>query len=241
MTYDAAAAKPAGTGPPARVAGPDGSAPAPGTDAQAAAEVEVDAETLSTDDTLPRDHTQSILETTKQVAALLKASEHRFALTGSVAAYAHGVQVRLQHDTDFCIRPEDVGDIADACAKAGLEMVDAPEDWLIKARAGGEEIDLIHELAQRPVTTELLDRAEMLSVDSVWMPVLPPTQLLSGLLGSLSEHHCDFSGLLPIARTLRERIDWDQLREQHGQAPLPDAFFYLLERLNVIDRREATS
>lgn len=34
----------------------------------------------------------------------------------------------------------------------------APEDWLVKGRAGGEEIDLIFELARRPVSTELLGR-----------------------------------------------------------------------------------
>jgi hypothetical protein len=188
---------------------------------------------------LPSDHTQAILETTKEVAALLKASGYPFALAGSVAAHAHGVPAALQHDTDFCVRREDVDGVVGALREGGVEIVPAPEDWLVKARSGGEEIDLIFELALRPVTRDMLERAPVLSVDSVRMPVLSPNDLLSSHLAALSEHHCDFGALLPIARTLRERIDWDALRAEYQQAPMPAAFLYLLERLGVIAAEEA--
>ncbi|MEU2108479.1 nucleotidyltransferase family protein [Streptomyces sp. NPDC019507] len=187
---------------------------------------------------LPEDHTQAILETTKQVATLLKASGYPFALAGSVAAHAHGVPAGFQHDTDFCVRREDVDGVVQALRDGGVEIVDAPEDWLVKARSGGEEIDLIFELAGGPVTDAMLERAPVLAVDSVRMPVLAPYDLLSSLLWALSEHHCDFAPLLTIARTLRELIDWDALRAEHRSNPLPDAFLYLLERLDVIDPRE---
>ncbi|MFD7445428.1 nucleotidyltransferase family protein [Streptomyces sp. NPDC059909] len=187
---------------------------------------------------LPQDHTQSILETTKQVAALLKASGYAFALAGSVAAHAHGVPAVLRHDTDFCIRREDVDGVVQALREGGVEIVPAPEDWLVKARAGGEEIDLIFELAHRPVTDDMLRNAPVLSVDSVRMPVLTPYDLLSSRLAALSEHHCDFGPLLTVARTLRERIDWNALRDEHRREPLADAFLYLLVRLDVIDPRD---
>ncbi|MFF7178529.1 nucleotidyltransferase family protein [Streptomyces sp. NPDC008121] len=190
--------------------------------------------------TLPPDHTQAILETTKQVAALLKTSGCPFALVGSVAAYAHGIPVRLQHDTDFAVRREDADAVVGILAENGIEIVEPPEDWLVKARAGGEHIDLIFALADRPVTTELLERATLLPVDSVHMPVLAPTDLISSRLAALSEHHCDFGALLPVARGLRERVNWDRVRREHGDDPMPDAFLYLLERLDVIPRREAT-
>lgn len=190
---------------------------------------------------LPADHTQAILETTKRVASLLKASGCPFALAGSVAAYAHGVPANLQHDTDFAVRREDAEDVVRTLEKAGIEIRHSPEDWLIKARWRGEEIDLIFELAHRPVTSDLLGRAQMLPVDSVHMPVLAPDDLLSSLLYALSEHHCDFGALLPIARTLREKIDWGRLRAEHRKSPMPDAFLYLLERLGVIDRQEERS
>ncbi|MFJ8667662.1 nucleotidyltransferase family protein [Streptomyces sp. NPDC093600] len=191
-------------------------------------------------ESLPPDHTQAILETTKQVAALLKKSGCPFALVGSVAVYAHGIPVRLQHDTDFAVRREDAEAVVRILEENGIEIIEPPEDWLVKARTRGEQIDLIFSLADRPVTTELLDRAQQLPVDSVHMPVLAPTDLVSSRLAALSEHHCDFGALLPVARGLRERVDWDRVRREHGDAPMPDAFLYLLERLDVIPGREAT-
>ncbi|MFD4245383.1 nucleotidyltransferase family protein [Streptomyces sp. NPDC058525] len=188
---------------------------------------------------LPKDHTQAILELTKHVAALLKQSGQPFALAGSVAAFAHGVPARFQHDTDFCVRHEDAGAVIQALEAGGISIRRAPEDWLVKGSSGGEDIDLIFELARKPVSTELLDRAAVKSVDSVWMPVLSPTDLMDSLLAALCEHYCDFGDLLPMARMLREQIDWDRLDRTHRADPLPDAFLYLLERLRVIDSREA--
>lgn len=183
---------------------------------------------------LPKDHTQAILETTKHVAALLKRSGKPFALAGSVAAFAHGLPARFQHDTDFCVRPQDADATIKALEDGGIVMRPAPEDWLVKGRSGGEEIDLIFELARRPVSTELLDRAMVKAVDSVWMPVLAPTDLMDSRLAALCEHYCDFGDLLPMARMLREQIDWPRLERDHRAAPLSDAFLYLLERLDVI-------
>ncbi|MER7624573.1 nucleotidyltransferase family protein [Streptomyces sp. NPDC126503] len=183
---------------------------------------------------LPPDHTQAILETTKEIAALLKNSGCPFALVGSVAAYAYGIPVRLQHDTDFALRREDADTVTELLRENGVLVVDPPEDWLVKARSGGEEIDLIFSLAGRPVTTELLERAWTLPVDSVHMPVIDPTDLMISRLTALSEHHCDFGPLLPVARGLRERVTWERVREETADRPMAVAFLYLLELLDVI-------
>ncbi|MBD0418508.1 nucleotidyltransferase family protein [Streptomyces sp. TRM S81-3] len=187
---------------------------------------------------LPLDRNQAILQAAKQVGAILKRKEHPFALAGSVAVYAHGGTQNLQHDVDFCIRPEDAPAVAETLQEAGLPVYTPPEDWLLKADCLGQPVDLIFELAHQPVTTELLGRAEELSVDSVLMPVLSPTDLLHGLLAAFSEHHCDFGAVLPIARTLREKIDWEELRRECGDAPMPAAFFFVLERLEIISPPE---
>ncbi|MFC7815339.1 nucleotidyltransferase domain-containing protein [Streptomyces sp. NPDC057367] len=183
---------------------------------------------------LPLDRNQAILQAAKQVGAILKRNEHPFALAGSVAVYAHGGTQNLQHDVDFCIRPDDATAVAETLREAGLTVYTPPEDWLLKAKCLGQQVDLIFELAHEPVTTELLSRAKDLSVDSVLMPVLAPTDLLRGLLAAFSEHHCDFGAVLPIARTLREKIDWNGLRRDCGDAPMPAAFFFVLERLEII-------
>jgi hypothetical protein len=189
-------------------------------------------------DDLPPDRTQAILEAAKEVAALLKAGEHPFALAGGVAAYAHGSPATLQHDVDFCVLPEDAEAVAATLRGAGLEVFQPPEDWLLKARCRGQNIDLILQTARAPVSRGLLDRAEELTVESVRMPVLTATDLLLGRLKAFSEHHCDFGAVLPIARTLREKIDWSRIRRECSDEPMPAAFLYLLERLNVIEPEE---
>ncbi|MFK4101989.1 nucleotidyltransferase family protein [Streptomyces sp. NPDC019531] len=194
------------------------------------------ADALAT--SLPVDRNQAILEATKQVGAILKREGLAFALAGSVAVYAHGGAQNLQHDVDFAIRPEDAQAVAETLREAGLTVRTPPEDWLLKADCMGQQVDLIFELAHQPVTTELLEQADELSVDSVFMPVLSPTDLLHSLLSAFSEHHCDFGAVLPIARALREKVDWDAVRRGCGDAPMPDAFFYFLERLEVIEPRK---
>jgi hypothetical protein len=194
---------------------------------------------LTTAAELPPDRTQAILEAAKQVGSLLKAGGHRFALAGGVAAYAHGAPMSLRHDVDFCIIREDAGEVADTLRKAGLHVYQPPEDWLIKARCRGEQVDLIFELAQSAIDERFLARAEELPVNSVRMPVVAATDLIGGLLAAFSEHHCDFGAVLPIARSLREKVDWPGLRAQFGGQPMPDAFLYLLERLDVIPPRHS--
>ena len=186
------------------------------------------------DPELPRDRNQAILEAAKQVGAVLKRGGHLFALAGSVAVHAHGGSGNLQHDVDFCVRPEDAEPVAATLREAGLTVYAPPEDWLIKATCFGQDVDIIFELAHRPVSAEMLRRASELPVESVRMPVLAPTDLLTGLLAAFSEHHCDFGAVLPIARALREKVDWERVRRDCGDEPMPAAFFFLLERLNVI-------
>ncbi len=54
------------------------------------------------------------------------------------------------------------------------------------------------------------------------------------LIAAFSEHHCDFGAVLPVARTLREKVDWEAIRGDCGERPMPAAFLFLLERLGVI-------
>ncbi|MGW1952893.1 hypothetical protein ACWCPI_09005 [Streptomyces sp. NPDC001920] len=184
------------------------------------------------------DRSQAILEAAKQVGALLKRKGHSFALAGSVAVYAHGGSGHLQHDADFCIRRSDAQAVTETLAEAGLTVRTPPEDWLLKTTCFGQEVDLLFELAHRPVSDDMLARAQELPVDSVRMPVIAPTDLMRGLIEPFSEHYCDFGPVLAAARALREKVDWEDVRASCGDEPMPAAFFFLLERLNVIAPRE---
>ncbi|MGW2650510.1 hypothetical protein ACWC2T_37875 [Streptomyces sp. NPDC001393] len=187
---------------------------------------------------LPQDRSQAILEATKEIGALLKRAGHRFALAGSVAVYAHGGSRYLQHDADFCVLPDDAEAVAATLCEAGLPVRTPPEDWLLKTTCRGQNIDIIFALAHQPVTEDMLDRAHVLPVDSVLMPVLSPTDLIHSLISAFSEHYCDFGAVLPVARAVREKVDWHALRAACGDQPMPAAFLFLLERLNVIDPQE---
>lgn len=186
----------------------------------------------------PRDRSQAILEAAKQIGALLKREGHMFALAGSVAVYAHGGSGHFQHDADFCVRRSDAEAVVDTLTEAGLTVRTPPEDWLMKTTCLGQDVDILFELAHRPVTTDILSRAQELPVDSVLMPVLAPTDLMRGLIEPFSEHYCDFGPVLAAARALREKVDWEDVRRSCGDEPMPAAFFFLLERLNVIAPRE---
>ncbi|MFF8726871.1 hypothetical protein ACF073_10300 [Streptomyces sp. NPDC015171] len=187
---------------------------------------------------LPQDRSQAILEATKQIGALLKRAGHPFALAGSVAVYAHGGSRYLQHDADFAVLPDHADAVAGTLREAGLTVRTPPEDWLLKTTCHGQNIDIIFALAHQPVTRDMLDRAHVLPVDSVLMPVLSPTDLIRSLISAFSEHYCDFGAVLPVARAVREKVDWDEVRATCGAEPMPAAFLFLLERLHVIDAQE---
>ncbi len=182
---------------------------------------------------LPHDRSQAILEAAKEIGALLKRAGHHFALAGSVAVYA----LSLIH-MDFAILPEDAEAVAGTLREAGLPVRTPPEDWLVKTTCHGQNVDIIFALAHQPVTRDMLDRAHVLPVDSVLMPVLSPTDLIRSLISAFSEHYCDFGSVLPVARAVREKVDWDEVRTTCGDQPMPAAFLFLLERLNVIDAQE---
>ena len=52
----------------------------------------------------------------------------------------------------------------------------------------------------------------------------------------ISEQSPDFSGVLELARSLREQIDWDFVRERTGGSPFAKAFFTLVEELGIVER-----
>jgi hypothetical protein len=53
-------------------------------------------------------------------------------------------------------------------------------------------------------------------------------------LMALSEHALRYESLLQIARSLREQIDWHDVRERTAESPFARAFFVLLEDLGIL-------
>lgn len=175
----------------------------------------------------------SLREALKRVAVALKDVEIPFALMGGYAVWARGGPESL-HDVDFLIAEEDAADARQALADEGLELVDAPEDWLFKVATDGAVVDLIFRVTGQPASREVLEDVDELEVLSVMMPVLSSTEILVQKLYTLSEHYCDFGAVIPIARALREQVDWGRVRAEVGDNAFAAALLFLLERLEVV-------
>ena len=186
---------------------------------------------------MPHKVDQGLVTTLKRVAATLKAAEIPFALGGSFAVYAHGGH-SSDHDVDFLIREQDKDRSLEELAAVGFEVEQPPEDWLVKVYDDGRMVDLIYRPVESPVTDATLADAETLSVESINMPVASATQLMIHKLLSYTQHYCDFATGLPVARSLREQIDWDRVRRETAESPYAEAFLVLLDRLDVVPSLE---
>jgi hypothetical protein len=176
---------------------------------------------------------ETLLTAMRKAAGALRDAEIRFALGGSIAVYAHGGP-DTDHDVDFLVKPEDAEAALKALAAAGFRVHRPAEGWLYKALdPKGAPIDVIFEPTTGPVTDGLLARAETVEVHAIHVPVLSPTDVLTSNLLALREHNLDFAPMLEIARSLREQIDWDELRRRTASSPYAKPFFTLVEELGL--------
>jgi hypothetical protein len=183
---------------------------------------------------MPAAGDEPLLITLKRVAAALKQADIPFALAGSFAVYAHGGH-SSDHDVDFLIKQADVDRVLETLVAAGFRAERPPEDWLVKVYDNdGRLVDLIHRPIENPVTEETFADTVTRTVDAIQMPVLSATGLMVHKLSSYSQHYCDFARGLPLARSLREQIDWDRVRKETAASPYAEAFLVLLDRLDVV-------
>jgi len=174
-----------------------------------------------------------ILDALKRSATTLRDAGVPFALGGGLSAWARGGPT-TEHDIDYFVRPVDAEAALDALATAGMRTARPPEGWLLKAWCDDVLIDLIFAPRGFTVDDAFFARCEMMDVEAVAMLVMPLEELFVGRLLVLSEHHLAFEPLLEYARSLREQIDWQVVRERTAHSPFARAFFSLLEELGVL-------
>jgi len=182
-----------------------------------------------------RDEIRDLL---KRTAVALKQGDVPFALCGGYAAWVRGAP-EPDHDADFLVPDAESERAAKVLADADLEVQEPPEDWLVKVVSGGSFVDVLWRTCGHPVESDLIDRAEVLPVLSVQMPVLTATDIVVTKLLALDEHYCDFARLLPVARALREQVDWAAVRREIGTNDFAVVFLQLLDRLGVVDQPDA--
>src|SRR4051795_12942639 len=173
-----------------------------------------------------------VRELLKRTAVALKQDGVPFALCGGYAAWVRGAP-EPDHDADFLVPETEAERAAKALADAGLEVVDPAEDWLLKVVGVHSFVDVLWRTCGVPVEQDLIDRAEVLPVLSVQMPVLAATDIVVTKLMALDEHYCDFSRMLPVARVLREQVDWTRVAKDVADNDFAVVFLELLERLAV--------
>jgi hypothetical protein len=175
-----------------------------------------------------------IKATLKRAAAALRGADVPFVLGGGLAVWARGGPA-TSHDLDLMVRPEDAERALDALQKAGMRAEKPPEGWLYKAWDADVLVDLIFRPIGEAVDDAMFERAEELEVNAVPMLVMSLEDVLVTKLKALDEHDLDYERPLEFARSLRERIDWEDVRTRTDGSPYAKAFFTMIEELGVVE------
>ncbi|MFI5911500.1 nucleotidyltransferase family protein [Dactylosporangium sp. NPDC051541] len=188
---------------------------------------------------------QPLIATLKKAAFQLKEADIPFCLAGSFAVYARGGE-SVDHDIDFLIKEEDAERVLATLAEIGFRTDVPPEGWLVKAWDQTEDdgdllIDFIFCPVQRPVTDATMRDTDIIAVNACHMPVLSATELMIHKVLTWSAHYCDYARGLPVARSLREQIDWPRVYRETAHSPYAHAFLFLIDRLGVVSLAETTA
>jgi len=173
--------------------------------------------------------------TLKKAAAALREVRVPFLVGGSLAWWARGGP-EPQGDVDLMVKEEDAEHALKALVDAGMNPERPPEGWLLKAWDDDVLVDLIFHPIQLPITDEVIARGDTLNVFSISVPVMALEDVIATKLLALNEHSLDYQSLLAVARSVRERVDWAEVRARTASSPYARAFFALLRELDILTR-----
>jgi hypothetical protein len=182
----------------------------------------------------------TLLRTLTKVVNTLAAADIEFAVAGGCAAYARGGPPS-DHDVDVFVREKDAVAAQQALIAEGMRGEDPPEDWLIKVYDDDVLVDIVFRPNRREHIEDLLARAEPMPIGPAYAPVVSGTDLMVDKLLVFGPHRCDFTPLLPIARDLREQVDWARVAEETKESPYAKAFLVLVEELSVAEVERTAS
>jgi hypothetical protein len=173
-----------------------------------------------------------LTDSLKRAVAAIEGQGIPYLLGGGLGCWARGGPPS-SNDIDLMIKPEDAERAQQALAEAGMRPETPPEQWLRKAWDGDILIDLIFEPSGMQIDDEVIGRGEVLSVMAMQIRVMDLNDLIATKLMALDEHSADYGDLLMITRSLREQIDWAQLREETAESHFAAAFFVLADGLGI--------
>jgi predicted nucleotidyltransferase len=129
------------------------------------------------------------------------------------------------------VKPDDARRAQQALVEIGMRPEDPPEGWLLKAWDGEVLVDLIFRPTGFAITDEVLARGDELALLALDVRVMALEDVLASKLLSVTEHSVDLTSHVAIARSLREQIDWEALRERTAGSPFAAGFFTIVEEL----------
>lgn len=183
---------------------------------------------------------EDLVETLRKAALHLQEADVPFVLGGGLACWARGGP-ETEHDLDVMVRPEDADNALDVFAAAGLRTEKPPEQWLYKAWNGDVMVDVIFAPKGGPIDDAIFERADTMEVAAVRMKVMALEDVMVTKLLALGEHELDYESVLEITRSLREQVDWDDVRSRTAESPYARTFFCLVEELGLFERPRAPS
>ena len=170
----------------------------------------------------------------KRAAGLLEKADVPYVLGGGLACWARGAP-KTEHDVDFLVKPEHAVPAQNALAAAGMRPETPPEGWLLKAYDANDVlVDLIFDPQDGPIDDAVFERADEIEVEAMRMKVAALEDVIVQKLLALSEQRPDYSSVLELARSLREQVDWDAVRERTRDSPFAAAYFTLLDELEIV-------
>jgi Uncharacterised nucleotidyltransferase len=176
---------------------------------------------------------RKVLTTMKRAGATLSEARVPWVLGGGLACWARGGP-ETEHDVDILVKPKDAERAQRALIEAGMRPEKPPEDWLLKVYDDDVLVDLIFHPQGGAVDDDLIGRAELLEVAAMRVPVARLEDVLVQKLLVLSEQQPDYGSVLELGRSLREQVDWDEVRERTSESPFARAYFTLIEGLNIL-------
>ena len=168
----------------------------------------------------------------KKSAAALRKAEVPFMLGGGLACWVRGGP-ESYNDLDLIVKGGDAERALQALVDAGMRAERPPEGWLLKAWDGDVLVDIIFSPLGMDINDDTIANGDVLNVFSIQVPVMTVEDVLSTKLLALSEHYLDYEHVVQIARSLREQIDWDDVRRRTADSPYARAFFALLNELRI--------
>jgi len=174
-----------------------------------------------------------MVPTLKKAAAALRDADIPCLVAGGVASWVRGGP-STDHDLDFLIKPADADRALAVLEEAGLRPEKPPEEWLYKAWDGDILVDLIFSPAGLDVDDQLIERGEQREVEAMTMRVMSSEDLLVSKLMAMTEHSINYRSCLEVARSLREQIDFEDVRRRVQDSPYGRAFFVIAEGLEIV-------